>query len=245
MRLIEVENYQEMSEKVCQLMINRITDLTKPVLGLATGSTPERLYQLLVEVNQKDVVSFQDVTTFNLDEYIGLEATDPNSYRYYMNDKLFNHIDIPDEQTHIPNGRADDSEQECARYEALIQQVGGIDIQLLGLGLNGHIGFNEPGTSFKQKTHVVELEESTRKANARFFESIDDVPTHAITMGINTIMQSKEIMLMVSGEKKAGALDRLLNGEVTEEFPASILNEHDHVTIVADKAALLTSSKTK
>ncbi|MBP1971181.1 glucosamine-6-phosphate deaminase [Virgibacillus natechei] len=236
MEIISVNSYEEMSEKTCSMVLNKIKHLQNPVLGLATGSTPEGLYHRIID--EADDVSFRHVSTFNLDEYVGLNKEDPNSYQYYMNDKLFKHIDIPDENAHLPNGVAVDLEKECHDYERFIREAGHVDIQILGLGLNGHIGFNEPGTSFSSRTHVVDLDESTRNANARFFGSIDEVPTKAITMGIETIMESKEILLLVSGEAKAEALARLVNGEVTESFPASILQQHEHVTIIADEAAL-------
>ncbi|UJL45354.1 glucosamine-6-phosphate deaminase [Virgibacillus sp. NKC19-16] len=238
MEMIKVKNYEEMSEKVCSLLINRIQHLENPVLGLATGSTPEGLYQNLIEKNKQPEVSFENVSTFNLDEYVGLEKTDPNSYHYYMHQKLFKHIDIKSKNAHLPNGMAGDLQKECRDYEDLIRKAQSVDVQILGLGLNGHIGFNEPGTPFSSRTHVVELDESTREANARFFDSMNDVPTKAITMGIKTIMESKSIILLVSGEGKAEAVARLLNGEVSEDFPASILQNHEHVTIVGDEAAL-------
>lgn len=237
MRIVEVNDYEEMSQIACNYIIEKLISLEKPVLGLATGSTPEGLYRHLVDAYKKGNVSFQHVNTFNLDEYINLDQMDPNSYRYYMNKKLFDHIDIPKENIHLPNGKAPNIDAECLNYENQILQAGKISIQVLGIGLNGHIGFNEPGTSFTSRTHVVTLDELTRRANSRFFPSIDDVPTHAITMGIETIMESQEILLLVSGEKKADALSRLINGEVSEDFPASILQRHKQVTIIADAAA--------
>lgn len=178
------------------------------------------------------------MTSFNLDEYIGLPIEDPNSYHAFMDHHLFNHIDIPDEQTFLPNGLADNQQQACVDYDRKIQNHGGIDLQLLGIGSNGHIGFNEPGTPFDSTTHIIELAESTRKANARFFNSIDEVPKQAITMGIGSILRSKEILLLVSGEKKSKALAQLLEKQVDTQFPASALHYHTNVTIVADKAAL-------
>ncbi|SDK03700.1 glucosamine-6-phosphate deaminase [Sediminibacillus albus] len=238
MKIEQVENYQEMSKYACDAIIDKVNSLQNPVLGLATGSTPEGVYNYLREENRNNRVTFRDTCTFNLDEYVGLAGDNPNSYRYYMNDRLFNHIDIPKQQTFIPNGKATDLSKECREYEQLLEDNQEIDLQILGLGLNGHIGFNEPGTSFKTRTHVVDLALSTREANARFFDSIEEVPNQAITMGIETIMNSKQILLLVSGERKAKALDQLLHGEVSEEFPASILKTHDNVKIIADKAAL-------
>lgn len=238
MNIISAKDYQDISIKACEFVIQTIKELDKPVLGLATGSTPEGLYQCLIHRNKEKLVSFQDVTTFNLDEYVGLTANHPNSYRYYMNEKLFQHIDISRKNTHIPNGSAVDLEKECVAYEELIQQHESIDLQILGIGHNGHIGFNEPGTSFATRTHIVELAETTRKANARFFNSWEEVPSQAITTGIGTIMDSKQILLLVSGEDKAEALCQLLDGEISEEFPASVLKEHPNVTVIADEAAL-------
>lgn len=238
MKIIEVNNYEEMSQKACEAIIEKVETLANPVLGLATGSTPEQLYDLLSKENKQAGVSFGHVTTFNLDEYVGLAPNDSNSYRYYMNKKLFNRIDIPDAQTHIPDGTAPDLIKECERYESLIRNAEEIDCQVLGLGLNGHIGFNEPGTPFASETHIVELAQSTREANARFFASSEEVPQQAITMGIQTIMKSKEIILLVSGESKAATLERLLYGEIAEDFPASILQKHNNVKIIADESAL-------
>ncbi|GGP16759.1 glucosamine-6-phosphate deaminase [Oceanobacillus neutriphilus] len=238
MNLIKVKNYDGMSEKATKLIVNRIHAIENPVLGLATGSTPEGLYQRIIEKYKQEEVSFKNVTTFNLDEYVGLEQNDTNSYYYFMNDKLFRHVDIAMNCVHIPSGIAEDLEKECTAFERELGQAGGIDVQVLGIGGNGHIGFNEPGTSFSSRTHVVDLEKSTIQANARFFHSIEEVPIQAISMGIETIMSSKEILLLVSGEAKADAMEKLLLGEVSEDFPASILKKHEHVTIIADAAAL-------
>lgn len=234
MELIEVKNHEEMSRKACDIISEKILKLSHPVLGLATGFTPKKVYEFLTAKS----ISFKNVTTFNLDEYVGLSPEDPNSYRYYMNDIFFDHINIPKEQTHIPIGTARDLHQECLDYEKKIREAGGIDVQILGIGVNGHIGFNEPGTSFSSRTHVIELEESTRKANARFFDRMEDVPKQAITMGIETILESKEIILLVSGPKKAEAMERLLYGKVNEDFPASALRKHPNVKIIADQDAL-------
>lgn len=238
MDIIRVKDYSEMSQKACELVVDQVRKSDSSVLGLATGSTPEGLYQQLINQYKAGNVSFKDVKTFNLDEYVGLNADDSNSYRYYMQEKLFNHIDLPARQAFLPNGDADDLEKECYDYETRIRDSGHVDLQILGLGLNGHIGFNEPGTAFDSRTHVVELDASTREANARFFPSIDDVPEKAITMGIDTIMESRKIVLLVSGENKADAVEQLVNGEVTEGFPASILQKHRDVTIIADEGAL-------
>ncbi|KZN95434.1 glucosamine-6-phosphate deaminase [Aeribacillus pallidus] len=238
MEIIKVKDYEEMSEKAANIVIEHMKSLKRPVIGFATGSTPIGLYNCLVKKYQQKEVSFKHATTFNLDEYVGLPKENKNSYHYYMHENLFQHIDIQPENVHIPNGMAEDLEQECMTYDRLISK-NKIDIQILGLGLNGHIGFNEPGTSFKSRTHIVKLDQSTRKANARFFQSIDEVPTKAITMGIETIMESKKILLLVSGKEKSDALARLLgNSDISEEFPASILRQHNDVTVIADEEAL-------
>ncbi|TYR79746.1 glucosamine-6-phosphate deaminase [Priestia megaterium] len=238
MNIIQVKDYAEMSKKAAELLIKKVKANPSINLGLATGGTPKGLYKELIHDHTQNGTSYQKVTTFNLDEYIGMKANNPNSYHYYMADALFNHIDIPAQHTHLPNGRAQNNEQECIRYDQLIDSLGGIDLQVLGIGQNGHIGFNEPGTPFHSPTHIVKLEESTRQANARYFNSIDEVPTHAITMGISSIMKSKEILLLVSGESKSEAMQKLLHGEISEDFPASILKNHPCVTIIADQKAL-------
>ncbi|WP_440897805.1 glucosamine-6-phosphate deaminase [Amphibacillus sp. Q70] len=237
MKIVKVKDYQEMSEWASKQVIDKIKASDQFVLGLATGSTPEGLYQNLIDAYKEQEVSFKNVITFNLDEYIGLGADNPNSYRYFMDEKLFNHIDIDPKHAHLPNGVATDIEQECKDYEALIKETGEIDLQILGLGVNGHIGFNEPGTSFSSRTQMTDLVEATIEANSRFFDHKEDVPTQAITMGIKSIMESNEIILLASGENKAEAVKQLVEGEVTEDFPASVLQKHPQVTIVIDEAA--------
>lgn len=238
MKLIEVRDYEEMSKVAAEYIIQKVAQCPTINLGLATGGTPVGTYKNLIEDHQQNGTSYQKVTTFNLDEYIGLSSVDKNSYRYYMNEHLFNHIDISKDKTFIPRGDTEDFEAECQRYEDLIAKHGGIDLQILGIGNNGHIGFNEPGTSFDSKTHVIDLKSSTIEANARFFPRIEDVPTRAITMGISTIMRSKEILLLISGETKQEALNKLMNESITENFPASVLKNHPFVTIIADHAAV-------
>ncbi|MGA8942472.1 MAG: glucosamine-6-phosphate deaminase [Thermoactinomyces sp.] len=237
MKLIRVKDYDEMCQKAAELLIRTVKEKKAPKLGLATGATPQGIYQKLVTDHWKNGTSYRHVTTFNLDEYVGLGPSDRTSYHYYMHKNLFNHIDIPEQQTHIPNGLADNLEEECSRYERLIKESGGVDLQILGIGVNGHIGFNEPGTPFDTPTHVVRLTESTRKANQSFFSSPDEVPEYAITMGLSTIMKSKEIVLLISGKHKAPVLKKLLSGEVSTDLPASILYNHPNVTIIADEAA--------
>jgi glucosamine-6-phosphate deaminase len=238
MKLIEAKNYEHMCELAANYMSEKVRENPTITLGLATGGTPLGTYERLIEDFQLGKTSYKQVVSFNLDEYIGLTGHDPNSYRYYMNKNFFNHIDIDLGNTFVPNGAAVDLDQECQEYERKIAEKGGVDLQLLGIGSNGHIGFNEPGASFQSYTHVVELTNSTREANSIYFESMDDVPKKAVTMGIASIMKSKEILLLVSGEHKHEALSKLIKGEITEQFPASILKQHPFVTIIADEAAI-------
>ena len=237
LKLIRTENYAEMSLEAGKIIVDKVRSNPAITLGMATGSTPKGVYDYLIQDCEANGTTYRQVKTVNLDEYIGLPAKDSNSYHYFMSQNLFNHIDISEDHTHIPNGAAADLEQECLRYERLIKDLGGVDLQLLGIGQNGHIGFNEPGTPFSSRTHIVTLAQDTREANSRFFNSIDEVPTHAITMGIASILESKEILLLVSGENKAEALFKFINGEISEDFPASALKNHHHVTVIADRDA--------
>jgi len=227
-----------MSEKACELIVDKLKKLEQPVLGLATGSTPEGFYDRLIDTYKEGNISFENTTTFNLDEYVGLSKDDPQSYHYYMNERLFKHINIKEDNAHVPKGDAENLEEECKRYEQLIQDAGGVDLQLLGLGTNGHIAFNEPGSSFQSRTQVVDLTESTIQANSRFFERKEDVPTKAVSMGIGSILESDEIVMLVSGESKEEALAQMINGEITEDCPATALQNHNNVTVIADEAAL-------
>ncbi|WP_134702580.1 glucosamine-6-phosphate deaminase [Ammoniphilus sp. YIM 78166] len=236
MKWIEAKDAQEMSVLAARLIVNQVRKKPKTVLGLATGGTPIGTYTELVREAKVGGTDYHQVTTFNLDEYVGIAPGDRNSYRFYMDHHLFHHINLA--TSHLPDGMASDLGLECERYEGRIAASGGIDLQLLGIGTNGHIGFNEPGTSFQSTTHIVALTEATRQANARFFNHLSEVPTHAITMGIATIMKSKQIILLASGDKKADILYRLAAGEVDEQVPASILKQHADVTIIADTAAL-------
>lgn len=238
MKIIKVTDYEEMSQTACNIILGKVKDKKHLVLGLATGSTPEGLYRCMIQAYKEGKISFQNIVTFNLDEYLNLHQDHPNSYHHYMKKKFFDHIDIPKKNIHLPDGMATSYIQECQQYDEKIRRAGNIDIQVLGLGVNGHIGFNEPGTSFKIRTHVVNLDQITRKTNSKFFRDIQDVPKKAITMGIANIMESKEILLLVSGKKKELALARLINEEISEQFPASILKRHQNVTIIADRAAL-------
>ncbi|MFO7342186.1 glucosamine-6-phosphate deaminase [Caldibacillus debilis] len=242
MEVIVAKNYEDMSKKACAHIVSRIKEKPDLVLGLATGSTPIGLYQNLIAEYKNNNISFRRVVTFNLDEYVGLDGNDPNSYRYFMDHQLFNHIDIDKNNTFIPDGTAENIEEECKNYEALIKKFGGIDLQILGIGRNGHIGFNEPGSPFNSRTQYIRLAESTRQANSRFFPSLDDVPTHAITMGIGTILEAKEILLLISGKGKQEAVRRLFTEEPNEDFPASAIKTHPKVFVFVDEDALASES---
>ena len=208
------------------------------VLGLATGSTPIGLYQQLVAWYEKGDLDFSEVRTVNLDEYKGLSRENDQSYYYFMHHNLFDHVNLPAENSHLPNGMEPDSDKECRRYSELIRSMGGVDLQLLGIGHNGHIGFNEPGDAFDNDVHCVDLTQSTIEANKRFFASADDVPKQAYTMGIKTIMQAKKILIVASGEDKADIVRDAFFGPITPKVPASVLQLHNDVTLVADEAAL-------
>jgi glucosamine-6-phosphate deaminase len=234
MKIINAIDYREMSRKAANIISAQIILHPNSVLGLATGSSPIGTYEQLVEWYNKGDIDFSGVTTINLDEYYGLDGTSKQSYRYFMDHFLFSRVNINMERTHLPNGMAIDIDVECKRYDNLIADVGGIDMQLLGIGRNGHIGFNEPSGAFEQTTHCVELKESTIQANLRFFHSIDEVPKRAITMGIKSIMQAKKILLIVSGEDKKEILQKALYGPVTPLVPASILQMHPDLTVVVN-----------
>ncbi|MCG1020414.1 glucosamine-6-phosphate deaminase [Sutcliffiella horikoshii] len=242
MDIIHTPSYEALSKEAASYIANQVRSNPDIVLGLATGSTPTGMYKHLLEDHIIHKTSYDNVTTFNLDEYIGLPKTDPNSYYSFMEKHFFQHINIKKEKIFIPDGLGEKLEVECRNYEEKLIKNGPVDIQVLGLGENGHIGFNEPGTPFNSRTHVVKLTESTRKANARFFSSLDDVPTHAITMGIASIMSAKEIILLVAGRNKAKAFEQLLYGDISESFPASVLKKHPCVKIIADSTVLEQSS---
>lgn len=237
MKLVKVRSHEEMSAFAAERILEKVKSSSKVSLGLATGGTPVRMYELLVEDYKRNQTSYQDVFTYNLDEYAGIASDHPNSYYYFMFKHLFNHVNIPKGNVHIPHGLTSDLNQEAKRYEAIIDEISGVNLQILGIGENGHIGFNEPGTPFNKETHIVELTESTRQANARYFDHEDEVPTHAITMGIATILKSKEILLLASGEKKAEAIYRMFTGESGIDCPASALRTHPNVIVVADEKA--------
>lgn len=238
MRVYAMQNYDEMSRKAANIVSAQVILKPDCVLGLATGSTPEGLYRQLVEWYKKDDLDFSQVKSVNLDEYKGLSRDNAQSYYYYMNKNLFSNVNILPENTHLPNGMAKDDAAECARYDAVIRNLGGVDLQILGLGGNGHIGFNEPGENFAKGTHCVQLTESTIQANARFFETEEEVPRYAYSVGIRTIMMAKKILLVVSGTAKADALYATIFGPISPGVPASILQLHPDVTIVADAEAL-------
>ena len=238
MRVIKAKNYEDMSLKAANILASQVIMKPNAVLGLATGSTPEGIYSLLIKKYESGELDFSQISTVNLDEYKGLTREHDQSYYYFMNDKLFNHINIDKANTNVPDGTKEDGEAECARYEEVIKSVGGIDIQLLGIGGNGHIGFNEPDDSFIRDTHCVKLTESTIEANSRFFASKDEVPKYAYTMGIGSIMQAKKILLVASGKGKAQAIYDTICGPITPKVPASVLQLHPDVTIVADEDAL-------
>ena len=231
MRIVKTKTYEEMSAVAAGIIGGQV--LLKPncVLGLATGSSPIGAYKDLVKSYEDGILDFSEVRTVNLDEYCGLDDTNPNSYRYFMNDNLFDHVNIDKANTHVPNGHADDLEEEAVRYESFIQSLGGIDLQLLGMGHNGHIAFNEPGDNFPATVHTVQLTESTINANSRLFERREDVPTQAITMGIGTIMKAKKILL-IAGPDKAEIVEKACFGKVTPEVPASVLQLHPDVTVI-------------
>ena len=238
MKIYKAKDYKDMSRKAANIISAQVIMKPNCVLGLATESTPIGTYAQLVEWYNKGDLDFSEVTTVNLDEYKGLPRTNDQSYYYFMHQHLFDRVNIDSERTNVPNGMEPDAEKECGRYEELIRSLGGVDLQLLGLGHNGHIGFNEPGEAFEKETHCVDLTESTIEANKRFFASAEDVPKQAYTMGIKTIMQAKKILVVVNGEAKADIVERAFFGPVTPEVPASILQLHNDVTVIADEAAL-------
>ena len=238
MIIYRAKDYKDMSRKAANIISAQVIMKPNCTLGLATGSTPLGIYDQLTEWYKKGDLDFSAVHSVNLDEYRGLPKENDQSYYYFMHKNLFDRVNIRPENTNVPNGMEPDAEKECRRYEKLIAGLGGIDLQLLGLGHNGHIGFNEPGEAFEKETHCVDLQERTIEANKRFFDSADEVPRQAYTMGIKTIMQAKKILVAVSGEDKAEIVKKAFFGPVTPAVPASILQMHNDVTVVADEAAL-------
>ena len=238
MRIYKAKDYEEMSRKAAGIVSAQIIMKPECVLGLATGSTPVGLYKQLIEWYRNGDLDFSGVRTVNLDEYKGLPRTNDQSYYYFMHQNLFDHVNIPAGNTHLPDGMEPDSGKECRRYEELIQSMGSVDLQLLGIGHNGHIGFNEPADAFDKLVHCVNLTQSTIEANKRFFASAEEVPRQAYTMGIQTIMRSKKILIIANGEGKADIVRDAFFGPITPMVPASVLQLHNDVTLVADEAAL-------
>jgi len=237
MRIIVVDNYEEMSKRAALMIASQVTLKPDSVLGLATGDTPLGMYKELIKLYNKNEVDFKEVRTFNLDEYYGIDRENLQSYYYFMNANLFNSINIARENINMPDGMAKDVNASCIEYEKKIKELGGIDMQVLGIGGNGHIGFNEPNVNFEAETHLVNLDAQTIEANSRFFDSIEDVPVKAISMGIKTIMNSKKIILLANGINKAEAIERAVKGKINPNIPASILQLHNDVTIILDKEA--------
>jgi len=237
MLVLVTKDYDEMSKEAAKRVAAMVRKKPDCVLGLTTGSTPIGLYKELVRMHKEEGLDFSKVTTFNLDEYVGLPPEHNQSYHYFMWENLFKHINIDPRNAYIPQGMAENVDEFCEWYENRIKEVGGIDLQILGIGSNGHIAFNEPGSSLGSRTRIKTLKESTRRDNARFFSSIDEVPKYAITMGIGTIMEAQEIILLASGKNKADALKKTVEGPITAMCPASALQLHRKATIIADEEA--------
>jgi len=237
MKVVIVKDYHELSSKAAQLITEQIIKKRNSVLGLATGSTPEGMYKELIRLNQEAKVDFSKVITFNLDEYYGLFPEHPQSYCFFMWNKFFKHINIKKENIHLLNGITKNIDKECKQYEALIKKSGGIDLQVLGIGDNGHIGFNEPDISLDTQTHLVNLTAKTIQANSRFFNNIQEMPKQAITMGMGTIMRAKKIILLANGKRKARVIKKTIDGPITTKVPASVLQLHNDVTIMVDQEA--------
>lgn len=236
MKVIKVKNYEELSKVASDIFVEQIKNNSNSTLGLATGSSPIGMYQNLIKEYNAGNISFENIRTFNLDEYCGLPSNHSQSYYTFMHENLFSKVDIKEENIHLPKAEGDDLEKLANDYNELLSK-NNIDLQVLGIGSNGHIGFNEPNTPFDQETFVVKLAEKTRQDNKRFFNSIDEVPTHAITMGIKNIMAAKKIVLLASGKGKAEAIYNLVKGPKTPSFPASVLQDHPNVTIIVDEEA--------
>ena len=236
MKVIVVKDYEEMSLKAFEVMAEVVKNKPNAVLGLATGSTPIGLYKNMIKDHKENGTSYKNIKTVNLDEYAGLDYSSDQSYVYFMRSNLFDHIDIDLNNTNIENGKATDRQAECDRYNKLLEEMQQ-DIQVLGIGSNGHIAFNEPGTPFGSVTHIVDLAESTIKDNSRMFASIDEVPRQAFTMGLKNIMNAKKVLILANGANKAKAVYGLVKGEVTENLPASVLQLHPNVVVIADESA--------
>lgn len=237
MKVIVTKNYDELSKVAANEMASVVKNNPKAILGLATGGSPIGMYKELIKMNKEGEIDFSNVTTVNLDEYVGLSGEHPQSYRYFMNENLFNHINIDKKNTYVPNGLAKNIEEECKNYDNKIENLGGTDVQLLGIGNNGHIAFNEPDEDLVSGTHLTNLTQDTIQANARFFDSIDEVPKTALTMGLGGIMKSKKIIVIASGESKAEAVKAMVNGKISTKMPASMLQMHRDVVVIVDEAA--------
>lgn len=238
MKKIVLDTYEEVSKEAANIFIDVIRNNPKAVIGLATGSTPIGMYEELVSAYERGLISFKNITSFNLDEYVGLDPKNESSYRYFMNEYLFNKVDININKTFVPIGREEGIEEACKSYEELIEKHGPIDIQLLGVGEDGHIAFNEPGEFLHSNTNVTVLAQETREVNSRFFNSVDEVPTKAITMGMGTILRAKKIVLIANGDKKRAVMERFFADDgVSTDFPISFLKLHQDATIICDRAA--------
>lgn len=238
MNLIVVKDYEAMSLKAAEIFSSLLTTKPECTLGLATGSTPVGMYKALSEMNRKGEISFKAVTTVNLDEYYPISPENSQSYRYFMNTNFFDHIDIDKKKTHLLNGLTEDPEKECREYEKLIETLGGIDLQVLGIGRNGHIAFNEPSATLYPDTHMTSLTESTIEANSRFFERKEDVPRSALTMGMGSILRARKIVILASGKEKKEAVKRMLEGVIDTKCPATLLSIHPDVTVIATEDAI-------
>ncbi len=237
MRIIIKDNYEQISKQAALLVSSMVRLKPDTVLGLPTGGTPKGMYDRLIEMNKNDEIDFSEVKTFNLDEYYRINPDNPQSYHYYMKNNFFNHINIKKENYNIPDGTAEDVKKECLNYEKKIKESGGIDLQILGIGSNGHIGFNEPGKQLNTATHLINLTQKTIEDNSRFFESEEEVPTQALTAGMSTILKSRKIILLASGENKAEAIKKTTNNKITTKVPSSLLQTHPDMTLIIDKEA--------
>ncbi|MGO3167945.1 glucosamine-6-phosphate deaminase [Senegalia sp. (in: firmicutes)] len=237
MNIIKVKNYDEMSKRAAFIVASQVSIKEDSVLGLATGSTPIGTYKQIINIYNDKLIDFKNITTYNLDEYYDLSEENEQSYRCFMNQNLFNHINIDKKNTFVPNGKAENPEKECKRYDSLVEKSGNIDLQILGIGSNAHIGFNEPDDKFAKGTHLVDLKQETIDANARFFKSKEEVPKKAISMGMKNIMAAKKVILLASGENKAQAIKSTIEGPINPSVPASILQLHPDVTFILDEDA--------
>lgn len=244
MQIKPVNSYDEMSKLAADIVAEQIINKPNVVLGLATGSTPIGMYRELVKMHKEGELDLSQVITFNLDEYLGLSPDHPQSYHYYMYENFFKNVNIEEKNIHIPKGDTKDPVQECLNYEREIEKVWGIDLQILGIGVNGHVGFNEPDINLEAKTHVIQLSDDTIKANSRFFKNLDEVPKKAITMGMATIMKSKKIILMAWGAEKKKPILKVISGHIATEVPASLLQVHNDVILIVDKKIYSSSTVT-